>query len=58
MFSKLSPNQESLKPCLEECRHRKGHVLWCENHPDYPHDGPDPFYEKLNTRHQHEGEKD
>ena len=52
----MTPN---LKPCLDECRFRKGHVLWCENHPGYSHNGPDPYYAKIlvkeNTRPQSGG---
>lgn len=37
-----------LKPCLgAECQSRSGHVLWCEHHPNYPHNGPDPYYQKI-----------
>jgi hypothetical protein len=42
------PTPEPLKPCLgSECQTRSGHVLWCEHHPNYPHDGPDPYYQKI-----------
>ena len=41
-------NSDELKPCLgSECSSRAGHVLWCEQHPNYPHDGPDDYYQKI-----------
>lgn len=42
-------NQElEERECLgSECNTRSGHVLWCPMHPNYPHDGPDPYYQKL-----------